>query len=290
VQLSVPWRANKQAKPFNSIPSINWLHPLSANLKFYHYDPGDGSCGVDLVKGKKSFVGNSTKPSVLNSPFGKALGGTTTTGTLNQKYTVDKDLTFAPSGLLSCSVGYFLKGTCAEGNTPFFGILTSGGTRRWCFQYPGSSTTTLGVTGSSTTAFGTATPTAGKFHSIAFANVTNASAVNIWHDGGRLLTTSAAPSMGTAAVGDQIWMLNDAFQASSSQAMPFYGGIWQRLLLADEALQLHNDPYCLLWYPEDDIFASLVGVSASPFTWLTMDDSHFRMPSSHSVREMIRHD
>src|ERR1700730_16479057 len=51
MQLPFPWRSG-QAKPFASIPRINWSHPLAAGLTIYCYDAG--GVILDLVNGGAS--------------------------------------------------------------------------------------------------------------------------------------------------------------------------------------------------------------------------------------------
>src|ERR1700756_1199025 len=52
-----PARRRGQVQPYNSLPRINWRHPLARGLVSYGYDRGNGP--VDLVSGRSRTV-NST--------------------------------------------------------------------------------------------------------------------------------------------------------------------------------------------------------------------------------------
>jgi len=54
-----------------------------------------------------------------------------------------------------------------------------------------------------------------------------------------------------------------------------YGALWRRKITSAEAMQLHKDPYCFLIYPEDEMFATLVGVAAA-----TTSEDRFHQPWS----------
>ena len=59
-----------QAKPYGSIPRINWDHPLAKGLVSYAYDVG--GVVIDLVGGKLGTKVNGT-PVTGTSPFGSGV-------------------------------------------------------------------------------------------------------------------------------------------------------------------------------------------------------------------------
>jgi len=99
----------------------------------------------------------------------------------------------------------------------------------------------------------------GVFHSVVGTN-TSATSQNTYFDG-KLAVTSAITAAFTATAYQPCLNSEQSnFPTGNGVAgWIHFGALWNRTLSAQEASQIHNDPYCFLIYPEDEIFATLVG-------------------------------
>jgi len=280
MQISIPWRRGWK-KPFPSIPRINWAHPLAQKLICYVYDCGGGVV-IDLVSGQigtHSKVGTpSALAAVAPSPFGSgwkyaqqsstslADGISFPANIRTNSFTSTAPYSFAagfmPVSPINASGSdtliYVLADATAADNWWAVGdqgtgqpvvnfgadsdnAFTTG--RAWV---PGNFTTVVGVLTAATTGTGYYMDDSGYYQT------TN------W--------TGLAPN--NDGTGNRIYLgyfgSAGAFGAACHfNGFIFYGATWRgRKLSTAEAKYLGNDPWCLLWYPEDEIFATLVGGGA----------------------------
>jgi hypothetical protein len=285
MQLSLPWRYG-QTKPFGSTPQINWSHPLAQGLVFYGYDTGTG---VILDLASQNNQSQSTLGTVdpnSTSAFGSGINyGGSGTRYFNSGAAI-QNLT---SGNLSCACAFIKTGTVGSFSRPFGRTANNGGSNPFA-NY----------------AFDINAAGGGQNHiQVDFNLQTNAVTVGSIVFPGDNLFTSAVGTFSWSGSQTTAWIYvnggsnstsltdvrqltslttNDAIifsgqSAASSQdqfvGFVYYGAVWNRTLSIEEVGQLHIDPYCFLWYPEDTIFASLVGaaaVVATP-TW-GIDDNY----------------
>jgi len=297
MQLSVPWRRG-QKKPFASLPRINWSHPLASGLVTFMYD----GCGVviDLVTGElaKIIVSGGTA-SIVGTQYGQTyftanVGSGTYWGFNTSNSPIQNNL----GTNYSFASGYVRRGATSAN----YGDI---------FCYCDSATTTPIWIGSNAT-------TSEVMWTLDGVNIytgTVVPALNMFSTSGGVVTSSTT---GTTYHIDAVNGFNATNRTGLSvtnhtgfvpamyidiehsggivdggqQCAIFYGAVWKnRVLTNADWLNLHLDPWSLLIYPEDEIFATLVGVSTvTPFTWSqTGDDLNF-LPRGHLIREMIRHD
>jgi hypothetical protein len=73
---------------------------------------------------------------------------------------------------------------------------------------------------------------------------------------------SSLPDTGSIAINNGSASSTAVSGGGISGFVPFFAG-WNRRLTAAEARQLHDDPYCFLIYPEDEIFSTLKGAAGA---------------------------
>jgi hypothetical protein len=252
-----------QKKPWNSIPRIDWTNPLTKGMVFYGYDTGAGLV-VDLVHGLRPTVINTTKPPIANSQFGRNSkyvdgGGSyvfPATPAVNsimvaKRYSIASAwyLTALPSNTFACP----------------FGINDSGSTTQSAILLEQTVTTDMqwSVANTNATPFGT--NSINVFHSFLGTN-TGAAAQNLYFDG-KLATTATLTATVTTTTAQPCFNSNSSGAAGGNfiAGWVYYGIVWDRTITAQEARKLHDDPWCFLIYPEDEMFATLVGTTAAAF-------------------------
>lgn len=282
MQLPIPYHKG-QKKPWASVPRINWSHPLAADLVIYIYDVG--ATYVDLINGPLSLVTTSTNnPSITTSPYGGVLQYTGTAGSTvgysvlaaggHKAYTDFASVvpyTIVIGTILTNIVTGTLAGVATTTSTvnsyengPTFNIDVSPVRGRWFFNLGG------GFSHIDYNQQGAAT-----FQTWGFV-ATDASNCILYGNG--VFDKSGSPGNLNVSVGSYgktgAFVVNSATSGGSTAlispgglsqetgSMPFYAA-WNRQLTATELKNLHDDPYCFLVYPEDMMFASLVGVVAA---------------------------
>lgn len=280
----LPFRGQK--KPWNSIPRINRQHPLARGMLFYGYDTGAGLI-IDLINGLKPTLLNSPAPP--NKPTALGAGSNYANAGGSWQFPISATINNSLStSLYSIASAWYLTALPTAGN--FAGVF---GVNRAASAT--DDTILLAATASNDMQWSVAdinpTPFTGNsvnvFHSFVGAN-TSATAQSLYFDGKLAATTALTASLSTTTS-------QPAFNTNSASAgggnnivgWVYYGILWNRTVTAAEALLLHQDPYCFLIYPEDDIFALGVG---SAFTWSQTSDEQLLIPRGHLIREMIRHD
>src|SRR6266446_8834888 len=117
----IPHRGQK--KPWNSIPRINWAHPLAGGLISYGYDAG---CGyIDLVTGGQRSINNTTSPpfgGVKSSRYGTGLTSIRTASVTTGLYTLPGNTnidTLTDAAPYSFACGLMLTATPTAGELSF---------------------------------------------------------------------------------------------------------------------------------------------------------------------------
>ena len=304
MQLSVPWRRG-QVRPFGSIPRINWAHPLASGLVTYMYDAGGGVV-IDLCGGKcalQTKIGTPVNPpfpspnaygvNSWNTNGGQAGGGSGAWGIYIPTAQVDGVVNAAPYSVV---IGLIRYGANFSGQygTLFAYADTSTNTPFW-FALDPSQQPVYGLGGGSLRTFAVSPPIK-RLATLGAVMTASTSATGYYIDPTNGLTTQTNTEGLITNTGLYPVMYNEAAPGSIGADNGFngsilYGAVWKsRALTATDIIQINADPWCLLWYPEDEIFATMVGATAQGFTWSQTGDDQFFLPKQHTVREMIRHD
>lgn len=258
-----------QRKPYGSIPRINWDHPLSRNLISYGYDVGCGP--IDLVTGGQRTITTATNPPFGGpkaSKYGSGLTSIETAGVVAGLYTLPgnsdiSNLVVSAPYSFACGimyttapgVGYFERifSTCdTTSGTPVLIGAANVAADDYFFQF------VSGAVQNTTAAGALKVNQFQTLLGVALTGTTTACYV----DG----ALSISPSVTTTGAATPTAL--PTFHGSRNLAVAvmggfiYYGALWKnRALTASEARLLHDDPYCFLIYPEDEMFESLVGVS-----------------------------
>lgn len=259
-----------QVKPYNSVPRIDWSHPLAAGLATYCYDAG--GVIIDLVNsGKITIGGNGTAPFGSRiTQFGRGL-----------QFPLDGwgSMPPFPSGIIAPF----------GGTAPFSAAMATMFVGNTGPSSPDSACVTVQDAGNSQNTFfgfNTAVPdkVSAVYGNVAAQNFTGTVINNTFQS-----WATVSNAAGTAAqqyangLADILFSGTTTFNGNTqAQVMyntasinagqtfgngingfVFYFAMWGRALTAQEVLLLHQDPYCFLIYPEDEMFASLIGVQAA---------------------------
>lgn len=287
MQLSVPWRRG-QAKPFGSIPRINWAHPLAQKLVSYVYDAGNG-CIVDLFEGRLGTIIRSGGNSILNTSTRYGAGIRYQAGfadcSITQLNPVSSQLTLGTP--YTIAAGLFQIATPDDATILCIRDVVSG---NFGFELQTSTdhffVIYVPVASGGDTRVNTSagTNSLNTFHTF-IAVADSATTGKVYCDG----VLDQSPS-GSNVISDAMGATNTytCFNTKTNSSLGsggingfiYYQASWKRTLTATEARLLHDDPYCFLIYPEDEIFATLVGVAAGA----TID---FRTQFS-SIKKIVR--
>jgi len=292
MQLSLPWRYG-WTKPFGSIPRINWGHPLTRGLLTYCYDVGGPI--IDLVGGGTGkIVASTTHIARSVSPFGLGLKYGATSSSDYFLMPVNRRIsTFGNSVPYTIACATFYTGA-PNINSVVVGPSDGSSNQGPVFWIDGTNTFFAVVLNNANTHDFAQLRTTNTFQSWVCAAPSTTTAT-LYANG--KLDSSLSGIATTQSITGMSNIFNNGntgsnnYSGGAGNGLVYYYAGWNRVLTAAEALLLHSDPYCFLIYPEDEIFATLVGASAAPsFTWLQMTEEALRMPKAHWVREMIRHD
>lgn len=270
--MSAPIRWHRgQRKPWGSTPRINWDHPLTKGLISYAYDTGSGP--VDLVSGGQRTLLSTANPPLsgqFSSKWGSGLRSGAGSGvvgvcTLPANAAVRAVCAAAPYSY-SCGFtttanptftgqGARIYSTCksASANTHLLvGLASPGQTDIW-FQFGGWEAHSSAAGAIRLNEFQTGT-------GVCISNTS----VQGYVDGAIVFNDTVTQA--TQAADATLLITFQGGRATNSQIVPtiiHYGAIWEkRALTAAEARLLHDDPYCFLIYPEDEIFGCYVGALA----------------------------
>lgn len=299
-----PHRGQKQ--PWTSIPRINWRHPLTPNLITYIYDCG-GGVKIDLVNGggigQKSTIGVPVQPIVAPSKYGAGWRlGDNGGGGANGAYIlcpfVPKTDNMAANPPYTFASGFMQTAAVVTGGWVY--CISRNNGNHFALQSGNPVVVAFGNSGSGT-AF-TSNVSVGAFSTLIGSCVSATSGTSWFMDslGHKETVTTATITL------DAVTACYPCFGDLSNGTYPgnvgaltstnhngftgfvYYGAAWRgRALTQNEATLLHNDPYCFLIYPEDEMMALGVG---SAFTWSQTSDEQLLIPRGHLIREMIRHD
>jgi hypothetical protein len=266
MQLSLPWRRG-QVRPFTSIPRINWSHPLANDLVLYAYDTGVGLI-YDLYSGTVfQSQGTTTHRGIQGSAWGPStywIGG-------------GNEGAFTPPGLTTKSItpgfsfgtGVILN-NAGTSFAPFFADNVNGGSsapyHNWEIQTGPSGSPLIRAAwnsnGSSEQTTSTYSITQGVYQSGVCCLKGTASSLNYFFYVNGIQAETGSGTWAYTSSGEQTNIACNSGANVQITGQVFWGGLWDRALTAAEVAVLHQDPYCFLWYPEDDLFATvLVGVA-----------------------------
>jgi len=261
MQLIPPYRSG-QKRPWGSIPRINRGHPLAVGLVFYAYDAGGEI--LDLVNGGAgAIIASTTRLTRTTSKYGIGFNypGTSTSDSITLPLSNKATQGFTNTAPYSVASGffgaigtpnYFTSTGTASVDVAGFNVITGPNLSFFC----NNGGTQLNYA---------ASLTANVYHTGVFV-ATSATAGLMYFDG-KLDTSVSAITTTNATTGQQV-----NFNTGTANAQNFGGGLngyiyywagWNRILTPGEASLLHADPYCFLIYPEDEIFATLVGTTAA---------------------------
>lgn len=259
-----------QAKPYASIPRIDWAHPLAQKLAIYCYDIG--GTYVDLINGGLSTLVSTSGRA--NSKFGQGalFPSATSYGFMPQNANATAVGQTAP---YSVAIATFYPSAVGgfDGTLVCTGEVANTGNTATGFT-TGNPATLMGAVynnGGSLQNYNQAVAVA-TFQSWGYT-AKSASAGDLYANGA--LDKSATGITTTLAVGTSQVMFNSAqanaqtFGGGLNGFLPYFA-IWNnRVLTAADWRLLHDDPYCFLIYPEDE--DRLVGVAAGGGTAVVAD-------------------
>lgn len=280
----IPFRGQK--RPWNSIPRINWKHALATGLVFYGYDTGSGVI-VDLVSGadgvKSAAFG--PKPSPLGQAQLYSSGGPRVEFANSQNA-----IKIFPATRYSIATGWYITALPSITFTVPFGIIDNASNAAVEVLFNQTTNTDMQVQFANTSGVIFSGNSINTFHTIVGTNTTATS--QIMYFDGRQITTSAITSAFTATA-YQASINNGQIGAPTGNGISgwvYFGALWNRPISATSARTLHDDPWCFLIWPEDEIFATLVGSSASSvFTWSNMDNSAANIVQYMGRNEMVEY-
>lgn len=260
-----------QIKP-TGIPRIDWSHPLARGLLFYAFDTGMGM-RVDLVSG---VLAQKNSTSTVNPTAGATAYGSTIFyqgGQADAFANIGAGITsaigsiawalIAPASPSQNATGAFEYDVGAAGFDCEFHNLTSGQLRLSCYEYTVGGVFFIAPTQVDNTYLSAVETMDGATRTIYGNGVVPATqgtqpcTVNVIG----LQTPSNTPS--NLAIGDYT-AYGGAPDIDEFTGSVFYWALWNRVLSAQEAMQLHLDPYCFLLpqYPAGVIKAAAWGGAA----------------------------
>lgn len=239
-----------QTKPFGSIPRINRAHPLSFGLNSFIAPTSFGD--PEVVLGRSGFVTPWANGSISGTAVGPGLRvapGTSTSLSFeltktSAPATGDGDYTIVALIYLNAFTGTDFLGQIGVGDTGFY---RSGGGGQLSFYRNGTSLNALAV------------PALATLYAVVGTRLNNV--LNLYINGVSQGTATQTGQIYSA--GGTTYYLGGYGGSSNSTDVTLlnYGG-WNRALSPQEVLEWSLDPYCFLIYPEDEIFATFVGVTA----------------------------
>jgi hypothetical protein len=260
------WR--RIQKPWTSIPRIDWSHPLARGL-IGCYLPGvlrgHALVGPKLANGGDgpgSFGVTAEGASLRSATLGSAKGLVVTATSEFKDFTRGMSLFWRGTLRGNCDNYCTLIGIQYADTdvSPYYTFAVSADGTGYDilrdFHNEGSGT----VVGNSADVRGSY----GKTISVALTGKIGTGVqfyVNAAPIGGMSSLSGSPSSTGSSKI-----VINQGIDAThrSANADCNVGYFWNRDLTALEVKQLHDDPYCFLIYPEDEIFSTLVGGAGAP--------------------------
>lgn len=267
-------------KPWPSIPRINWAHPLAQGLDFYcYFTPSIKQ--IDLVKGRWSTVPvTSGGWKSQTNPYGLGLrqGWPVASGTTKCAFQwTDGPATFSSDGAGNGDYTLALASTLNALGNP-------GSSSDWMAQQDTIAAAGCGVDSFIDNPTGVVHPDFWTW-SVSFGGTVGATNPAITIGAYNTFVNSRKGTTGTGYMNgvavcadtttDTVAGANSFIDigvpetpggtgiGASLDFTAMYFAAWRRALTPAETLQLHLDPYCFLIFPEDEIFATLVGAAAA---------------------------
>jgi hypothetical protein len=268
-----------RVKPYNSVPRIDWSHPLAAGLATYCYDVGNSI--VDLVRGDQIKIGaNGTAPfGSHESQFGRGrlfpLDGW---GSM-PPFPIFEINPFGGAAPYSAAMGTLFTGAVGTPQTSPDSVLVSVQAANnnldtffafnvWQNGAPGNPHAydiVSAVFGNASNGIYTQAVSPGNFQTWGCV-ATSGSSADLYGNGVfdntfAGTTTFSGDSQAQIMYATASINAGQTFGTSFQGFVPYYA-MWSRALSAAEMMLLHQDPYCFLIYPEDEMFSTLVGAAA----------------------------
>lgn len=260
-----------QVKP-QGVPRIDWTHPLAQGLVFYAFDTGTGVV-LDLVGNRPQNFAGTIDPSGA-TPWGT---GKTYGGSGAVYFNSDADIRNPQTAQFSCACAYVQTGTVAAYTRPFGRTAENGGGQPyynwdWEINPVGNGQNIVSfnaAAGSFTTTRATWTGNANNVFTSLLTTVNAPATTAIGYAQGQSIGQDTTDGASNDNNGDYIIFAAGTITSPSSFiGSVFYGALWNRVLTAAEALQLHLDPYCFLIPAEAEMPALFVsgGAAAASLT------------------------
>lgn len=275
-----------QIKPYNSLPSIDWAHPLADGLATYCYDAGGFI--IDLVRG--CFLTTVACSGSQQFQFGRQLAIPNAGYGYMPPFPTGHTGPFGSAAPYSAWLATFFTGatgpsfpdsacvTIQDANNTedtFFGFNTTPATdpsfpNNVACLFSNSNAANFNVTktiGQFQT-WGVSVPTVNSAFQYANGNVDNQS-----YTGSTIWTsdTTAQIMYNTASINS-----GQTFGNGINGFIPGFG-MWSRALKQADFVQLNQDPWCFLIYPEDEMLNQLVGTSVAPPSTISLRGAQLSM-------------
>jgi len=246
-------------------------------MVFYAYDTGTGQV-VDLVDGLQGTNSSAFKP----TPSPQGSGNRYTSGGPFVAFPNTSNIVgIFPSSLYSFATAWNITALPSVAFTGAFCVSDTATNTATGLQWDSGATNNMVAIYANTNTSTFTANSVGVYHSVVGTN-TSATSQNTYFDG-KLAVTSAITAAFTATAYQPVLNSEQSnFPTGNGVAgWIYFAALWNRTITAAEARQLHDDPYCFLIYPEDEIFASLVGVTAAPTTaWVPQSDNNALIAAS----------
>jgi len=253
VQIPILPRFNSgQAKPWSSIPRINWAHPLAQNLVVYGYDAG--GVVIDLVNGGVGFTTTATTAGRGSSKFGSGYKYTSGGGAIRLPFT-PRINSVVPPFSIACS--FFV--TAVTAGNALFCLADTTASAPVYMSFDSATTMRAGFVNGADDLTYTVPSILNSYHSMVGVGASTTS-IAAYFDGSSRATSANNPTSAFPAAAPIFNSFDlDGLNGNTTAGFIYYGALWTRALNDEEILQLHFDPYCFLIYPEDEIFSEWVG-------------------------------
>lgn len=258
--MQIPFVKRNRGWILGGKPRINWKNPLTNGL-LYCYLPGGsgGSIAYNLTGLGCDLVGASSFSTVVTPEGLAGFGDTTNTNMISLSAPVFTPTTAATCLWRGINLGHDL------GDKPMIGICSANlGLKSVMADIFSTNDYLLGWTS-----------TDGTFHKSGDFRPSQDNSIisfgGTFQSGGNNLTYVNGLVKASASFGSsnpfkydstsRVTIGSNSIITGHSGVNTLMASIWNRALSSNEILSLHNNPYQFLDYPQDDIFAELIGVS-----------------------------
>lgn len=255
------------------IPSINWDHPLAQGLLFYVYDAG--GYYLDLVQHQSGKLeANTTVASVGSYPLGYGVKWPGANNSSDIFFPVSNGAKSLGATIpWSTACGTYYLGSPSGVFVAATGVSNALGDTGPCFLTNIVNNTVMSMAPNNGATIPNFVQTISLNTFQTWAASTNSATVLNMYVNGKLDSspTLASTTFSIATASPYVVLDNGVTSAIGGNSngpggisgyLPYYAA-WARALTAADNFQLHNDPYCFLIYPEDDIFPALSAPSGT---------------------------